>query len=68
MKLCEYEIVTSGELSLEKSTSTLKERVNRLLYAGWEPSGGISVISVKQISGEPFYESSQALKRLRTIE
>lgn len=62
-KKIEYQAVTSGELSIERAATTLTERVSRLLDQGWEPTGGVSLVSVQTINGKPFYEASQAVVR-----
>lgn len=62
-KNVEYQVVTSGDLSIEGVASKLTERVTRLVDVGWEPTGGVSLVSVQSINGKPFYEASQAVIR-----
>lgn len=62
-KKIDYQVVTSGALSIERAAATLTEHVSRLLEQGWEPTGGVSLVSVQTINSKPFYEAAQAVVR-----
>ena len=62
MKL-EYDIVTAGDSSIENLSAAIAAKVTRKIAHGWIPTGGVSILSVRTINGEPFYEGCQALER-----
>jgi hypothetical protein len=62
----DYQVVTSGDLSMERAASALADRIGRLIDQGWEPTGGVALVSVQSINDKPYYEVMQAV--IRRIE
>ena len=40
----DYQVVTSGDLSMERAASALADRIGRLIDQGWEPTGGVALM------------------------